>query len=75
MGLRWDYGGETEGERRTCGITEGGPKCAILAHNPLLALNVNQQSLPYNAQSCSALIGTPFQLYDAVVARVRQTQP
>jgi hypothetical protein len=44
---RWrDHGGQMEGERWACGIIEGGLQCAILAHKPFLALNVNQQSPP-----------------------------
>ena len=36
-----------EGERWGSGITKGRLWCAILAHHPpLLAINVNQQSLP-----------------------------
>ena len=35
-----------EGERWGSVITKGRLRCAILAHHPLLAINVNQQLLP-----------------------------
>ena len=35
-----------EGERWGSGAIEKALQCAILAHNPLLVPNVNQQSMP-----------------------------
>jgi hypothetical protein len=48
------------GERRGPSGFEGALQCAILAHNPLLVSNVNQQSLPQQSlpapdQSCESL--------------------
>src|ERR1017187_534728 len=53
-------GGGTEGERRGPGGFEDHLQCAILAHNPLLVSNVNQQSIPQQPllahdQSCDSL--------------------
>src|ERR1035441_3025983 len=45
----WGYGGGTEGERWGKGGGEKALQCAILAHNPLLVPNVNQQSIPRKA--------------------------
>ena len=39
-------GGVKAGDGRGCGIGGGSRKCAILAHQPRLTFNVNQQSLP-----------------------------
>src|ERR1017187_9370782 len=48
------------GERRRPGDFEASLQCAILAHNPLLVSNVNQQSIPQTPplapdQSCESL--------------------
>ena len=48
------------GERRRPGAIEDPLQCAILAHNPLLVSNVNQQSIPQQplpapGQSCDNL--------------------
>ena len=45
-GARWGYGGDTVRVRWGYCIPEGSLQCAILAHNPILAAIVNQQSLP-----------------------------
>ena len=54
-GLWWGDGGKTEGEWRRCGATAACHKCAILAHNPLLAWIVNQQSIPQEPHSAPDL--------------------
>ena len=53
-------GGGKVGERRGPGAIEKALQCAILAHNPLLVSNVNQQSIPQQPlpapdQSCDNL--------------------
>src|ERR1017187_6146748 len=53
-------GGGTVGEGRGPGGFEDHLQCAILAHNPLLVSNVNQQSIPQQPllahdQSCDSL--------------------
>ena len=56
-GVGRGYGGGTEGERWCSGALAEGLQCAILAQNPLLASNVNEQSLlqkPFSPPSGSA---------------------
>jgi hypothetical protein len=43
------HGGDTEGEGWGYGALQESLQCAILAHNPLLASNVNQPSLRQQA--------------------------
>ena len=60
VGIRWGYGGGKVGVRWGYCIPEGALQCAILAHNPILASIVNQQSIPQQtllgpSQTCASL--------------------